>query len=77
MRLRGRVSKLEAKNARGAAHKPSTIMIRSVVAKDGEQLTSQVLSALVLTANGCKTLQRETNETEDAFKGRIEVAGST
>lgn len=75
MRLRGRVSKLEARCAHWSAHKPAIIVIRTVAGKEGEKILSQSVSALVLTAHGCKTFRREANEREEVFLERIEAAG--
>lgn len=76
MRLKGRVSKLETKTERGAAPKPSTIIIRSAASKKGKEFSSQAITALILTASGCKTLQREPSETEEVFMERLEFAQS-
>ena len=76
MRLKGRVSKLEAKSANLAAHEPVTIIIRSVTGKVGEVIASQAISASVLTANSCETLRRGSDESEEVFLERVGLPDS-
>jgi hypothetical protein len=73
MTLRKRIDRLEARHGTGGEILRVTRIIFAAARREGGEIVSDAVSAMVQASNGWETIERRDGEPEAAFLERIDV----